>query len=174
MAYLTESRLREAYRRSSQSIESMHKSFSAGRKPDATVFLSHSHLDRDLIIGFIQEMKEIGLYVYVDWNDGSMPDHTNRETADKIKKRIIKTDLFMVFATENAMKSRWVPWEIGVADQAKPEKIFVIPVSKDGYGFSGNEYLQLYKRVEIAEGGSLAAFKPGLQRGRLLESVIGG
>jgi hypothetical protein len=175
MAYLTESRLRNAYRRSMRSIESSHKAFSARSIPDASIFLSHSHLDQDLIKGFIQELDEIGISVYVDWNDNEMPDHTNRKTAEKIKQRIVQNDLFMIFATENAMRSRWVPWEIGVADQAKQyEKIFVIPISKDGTKYSGNEYLQLYNKIIISDENTLAAFKPRLQEGILLKSVIGG
>jgi hypothetical protein len=153
----------------------MHKSFSANRNPDATIFLSHSHLDKELIKGFIQELKDLGIYVYVDWNDGEMPDHTNRKTALKIKERIKQNDLFMIFATENAMESRWVPWEIGVADQAKSyNKIFVIPIIRDGIGYSGNEYLQLYNNIILSDDNDLAAFKPNQERGILFESVIKG
>jgi len=174
MAYLTESMLLNSYRRSAQSITSMHKSFSANISHDTTIFLSHSHLDKVLIIGFIQELKESGINVYVDWNDSEIPDRTNRTTAIRIKERIKQNDLFMIFATENALKSRWVPWEIGVADQAKPyDKIFVIPIMRDGTGYSGNEYLQLYNKIIISDNtNKLATFKPRQEKGILFESVI--
>jgi hypothetical protein len=173
MAYLTESRLLNAYGRSTQSLFSIRKSFSANKLPDATIFLSHCHLDKELIIGFIQELKELGIFVYVDWNDGEMPDYTNRKTTLKIKERIKQNDLFMIFATENAMISRWVPWEIGVADQAKSyNKIFVIPIKRDGVWYSGNEYLQLYNNIILSDDNDLAAFKPRQEEGILFESVI--
>jgi len=173
MAYLTESMLLNSYRRSTQSITSMHKSFSANIPPDATIFLSHSHLDKVLIIGFIQELEESGINVYVDWNDIEIPDRTNRTTAIRIKERIKQNDLFMIFATENALKSRWVPWEIGVADQAKPyNKIFVIPVIRDNIEYSGNEYLQLYNEISISDTNYFAAFNPKQTKGILLKSVI--
>jgi hypothetical protein len=173
MAYLTESRLRNYYRQSSQFLSTMNESFSGIVPPEATIFLSHSHLDRELIMGFIQEVEELGIYVYVDWNDGEMPDRTDRDTALRIKERIKQNDLFMVFATENALNSRWVPWEIGVADQAKLyDKIFVIPIIKDGTKYSGNEYLQLYNKIILSNDNDLAAFRPRQEKGILFESVI--
>jgi len=91
--------------------------------------------------------------VYVDWQDSDMPKATNRETAEKIKKQIAKNEFFLVLATNNALSSRWVPWEIGVADQVKAnhDKMGIIPVVDDSGQFKGNEYLQLYKRITLDE-----------------------
>jgi len=173
MPYLTESRLRNSYQRSirtTDSITSMHKSFS--RLNQTTIFLSHSHLDKELIKGFIRELAELKIYVYVDWNDDNMPDRTNRKTAEIIKKRILQNQLFIVFATENALKSRWVPWEIGIADQAKDiSQIFIMPIINYNI-FNGNEYLQLYNRIIISDDGSLAAFKPNNTSGYSLQHII--
>ena len=112
-----------------------------------TIFLSHSHHDRPLVEGLIRFFATQGVTIYVDWNDGTMPRVTNRETATRLKKRIETSALFMVLATQNAVDSKWVPWEVGVADQMKgEERITVIPVLDSSGRYPGAEYLQLYRR----------------------------
>jgi hypothetical protein len=47
------------------------------------------------------------------------------------------------------MTSKWVPWEIGVADQIKKiDKIAIVPFEDMDGKFHGNEYLQLYPRID--------------------------
>jgi hypothetical protein len=58
------------------------------------------------------------------------------------------------------MSSRWCPWEIGFADGKKAhDHIAIIPTS-DGQGhFYGNEYLNLYNKIDVAHNASgLALF----------------
>ncbi len=139
-----------------------------------TIFLSHSHHDRRIAKGIIRHLASFGITVYVDWNDSDMPRETSRETADKIKGRIAELNLFMVLATENALNSKWVPWEIGVADKTKGEKqVLIIPVADSSGQFKGSEYLRLYRRVVIADDGFSAVFVPGkFTEGRVLESYL--
>ena len=71
------------------------------------------------------------------------------------------------------MNSKWVPWETGVADQAKNnESIAVIPVNDSGGRFEGSEYLQLYRRIIIPDQGGLAIFKPSENKGPMLDYFI--
>src|SRR5689334_3333292 len=117
MAYFTEQQLEnfadspEMEKRASGHIL---ESFSAAR---LSIFLSHSHTDKKLVEGWIRNLAALGIDMYVDWNDSSMPRETNRETADKIKQRIAELDLFIVLATNAALDSKWVSWEIGIADK---------------------------------------------------------
>ena len=91
-------------------------------------FLCHSHSDAQYVKGFIQLLKEENIDVYVDWQDSSMPENTNRDTAVKIQQKIQEADYFFFLATPNSVKSRWCPWEIGYADGVKKyESIFIIP-----------------------------------------------
>jgi hypothetical protein len=121
---------------------------------DTTVFLSHSHQDKRIVKGLINYLAEQGIKVYVDWNDTSMPRVTSRETAEKIKGKIKENNLFWILATVSAMNSKWVPWEIGVADQSKQnDAIFIIPVSDPTGKFHGSEYLQLYRSIESTTNG---------------------
>ncbi|SSS38462.1 Uncharacterised protein [Acinetobacter baumannii] len=102
-----------------------------------------------------------------------MPDSPNRETAVKIQQKIQEADYFFFLATPNSVKSRWCPWEIGYADGVKEyESIFVIP-TQDRYGsYYGNEYLQLYQRIEESQQGPLAFWKPNTTTsGRYMSSL---
>ncbi|RMW23443.1 hypothetical protein ALO95_200453 [Pseudomonas syringae pv. antirrhini] len=128
-----------------------------------TAFLCHSHKDRTLVQGLIEVFREEGLHLYVDWMDSEMPPTTNGDTAKKIKNKIVEADLFLFLATPNSMVSRWCPWEIGYADGMKRnEQIFVIPTVENGTNF-GNEYVDIYRRIDEARGGGLAAWYPRRQ-----------
>lgn len=131
-----------------QFSESAYKALSKS-SAEATIFLSHSHKDKDLVEGFINYLaNSIKIKVYVDWQDSDMPTITNRETARRIKNKINEMAYFLVLATKNAMNSKWVPWEIGVADQIKSnDRIAIIPVADPEGKFHGNEYLQLYSHI---------------------------
>jgi hypothetical protein len=133
-----------------------------------TVFLCHSHLDKELVNGVVTLLKESGWRVYVDWADTSMPETPNRETASRIKQKIVDLDFFIFLATTNSTKSRWCPWEIGYADGRKPiDRILVLPTS-DTTGTYGNEYLQLYRRIDMYQQNILAVWQPGDNKNGIL------
>ena len=136
-----------------------------------TAFLSHSHKDAELAKGLQGFLQAQGWKVYIDWEDTSMPQQPNRETARKIKDRIKRLDWFLYLATANSASSRWCPWEVGYADGAKGiDRIVVIPTRDSAGRNYGNEYLDLYKRVTTADVGGLGVFGPN-NRGTLLENV---
>lgn len=152
--------LRSAASRKSRSYSTAANSQSARALGYKTAFLCHSHRDRTLVEGLIQLFKEEGLHLYVDWMDNEMPETTNGDTARQIKNRIRESDMFLFLATPNSLASRWCPWEIGFADGVKQhEKIMVIPTTENGK-FYGNEYVDIYRRIERANDGKLAAWYP--------------
>jgi len=154
MAYLTELALR-------QKAVTVTFSKAAAYEKQVTIFLSHSHRDRELAKGFIGVLASQGIRVYVDWNDTNMPRITNGDTARKIKKQIEQMKIFAVLATKNAMGSRWVPWEIGIADQKKGEpQVMIVPVADASGSYSGNEYMQLYRHFELDTAGKGRIVKP--------------
>jgi hypothetical protein len=71
--YLSESYLKQAAGRFASSAERKSMIQSHAKAASVTIFLSHSHLDRELVKGFIQILAEKRVSVYVDWNDSSMP-----------------------------------------------------------------------------------------------------
>lgn len=89
-----------------------------------------------------------------------MPETPDRQTAARIQRKIEQLGFFLFLATPNSMSSRWCPWEIGYADGVKPrDQIIVVPTSV-GATTHGNEYLQLYQRLDVADVGKLAVWEP--------------
>ena len=173
MAYFTERQL-ESFA-DAPNLENFANQYLTESRASAqlSIFLSHSHEDAKRAKGIIRHFASLGIEVYVDWNDSGMPRVTSRETAEKIKSRIDENRLFMVLATRNALNSKWVPWEIGVADKSKGEAaILIIPVADSSGNFSGSEYLQLYRRVVIADGGEDGVFEPGKTQGSALPNYF--
>jgi hypothetical protein len=162
MGYLTKTELRDFDKKPSAQFYKSEYSSLQFSTSQLSIFLSHSHEDVDLVEGLIAYLaKSYKAKIYVDWKDSSMPERTSRVTADIIKGKIELCQLFMVLATNNAIKSRWVPWEIGVADSKKtPDNIFIIPVEDTSTSYQGSEYLQLYNRIEPYGIETLGIFKP--------------
>jgi len=130
-----------------------------------TIFLCHSHEDKTLAEGFQNILANYGIKVYIDWQDSKLPESPNRETAGRIKEKIGDLDLFILLATNNSLSSRWCPWEIGIADSSKNyEDILIVPIVDYSGEFKGNEYLQLYKRIEIDSLDELLVIEPEFRK----------
>ena len=173
MAYLTEDQLRNYAGNLKYAHTTVANVKSTGLLAQVTIFLSHSSKDRVLAQGLVLFLASLGISVYVDWNDSDMPRVTNRETAEKLKIKIRDNRLFMILATRNALESKWVPWETGIADQCKGEgAMLLVPVADPSGRFDGSEYLQLYRHVESAAAGGFGVFPPGQTNGVLLENHV--
>lgn len=136
-----------------------------------TVFLCHSHHDELLVKGVIALLQESGWKVYVDWADASMPATPTRETAARIKQKIVDLNFFLFLATSNSMTSRWCPWEIGYADGKKQiDKILIFPTI-DGSEIHGNEYLQTYRRIDMSTAGKMGVWQPDKSDGVLIQDL---
>lgn len=116
-----------------------------------SIFLSHSHTDRAIVEQAKVFFQNLGISIYVDWADETMPEKTNGVTAQKIKNQIISiNDKFVLLATNNAIASKWCNWEVGIADPFKllNKKIALLPLADNSGTWNGNEYLQIYPRIE--------------------------
>ena len=142
----------------------------AVRQGAPTAFLSHSHKDAQLAKGLQVRLRQLGWDVYIDWEDSSMPDRPNSITADRIRRKIVQLDLFLFLATQNSMASRWCPWELGYADGKKMNRAILIVQTSDGRSTYGNEYLELYRYIDEAEGGGVGHFSKSGD-GRLLRGI---
>jgi len=113
-----------------------------------SVFLSHSHHDRDCVKDTVVFLRQMGVDVYVDWLDDSMPKDTSGETASLLKQKIEENDKFVFLATNKSIESKWCNWEIGFGDACKYiEKIALFPLKDDNSEWDGNEYLQIYPYI---------------------------
>lgn len=115
-----------------------------------SVFLSHSHHDKALIVQAKTFFENLGISIYVDWADETMPEKTNGITAQKIKRQIYKNDKFVLLATNSAITSKWCHWKVGIGDSYKlsSRKIALLPLAENSGTWNGSEYLQIYPRIE--------------------------
>lgn len=113
---------------------------------EVSIFLSHKHTDKQILENVIAMLNDLGVYVYVDWNDYGMPSTTSGYTASRIKQKIRECKKFILLATEAAIASKWCNWELGYGDAQKyPNNIAIMPITeKRGDFFSGSEYLKIY------------------------------
>ncbi|MBN8816529.1 MAG: toll/interleukin-1 receptor domain-containing protein [Sphingomonas sp.] len=126
---------------------SLRKSM-ASRSLAGSTFLSHSSKDEDLVIGATKVLENHGATVYVDEIDPAMPPYTSEKTANLLKRRIAQTQRFVLLASPNSKESKWVPWELGIADGEKGlERIALFPASDSSDGWANWEYLGLYRRI---------------------------
>ena len=120
MKYYTYSKIKD---RTGNRIRKVFENIGKSKRNRLTIFLSHSHKDKDkdIIVQVAEFLLEENddIYLYVDWNDSSMPIVTSSKTAKEIKSRIEEFDKFIVLLTENSKESKWVPWELGYADGKK-------------------------------------------------------
>ncbi len=113
-------------------------------------FLSHSSKDIEILPGVINILKNHGAVVYIDEVDPNMPPYTSHETARLLKERINNSKRFVLLTSENSKDSRWVPWELGLADGYKSmNRIALFPSSDSMYvdKWSSWEYLGLYLKI---------------------------
>ena len=161
MPYFTEGQLRgyaSTYSMNESANRYLNKSLSS---TSTNIFLSHSHKDKELAKGLKNYLGSLGISLYIDWEDTDMPQPPDKETAASLKKRINSTEYFLMLCTENALQSRWVPWEVGIADMQKASgKILIAPVADSLGRFNGSEYLQLYRRIIINTAGGADVFNP--------------
>ena len=114
-----------------------------------TIFLSHSHVDQDLVVFaqllFMKERAE----TYIDHKDPDMPQVTSPQTARQLKAKIRDNHKFVMLATQRSLSSAWVPWELGYADGAKSwHGLAVLLVQEYSGEWEGSEYIGLYPQIQ--------------------------
>jgi hypothetical protein len=118
----------------------------------SSIFLSHSHVDAAQVENAVVFLRKMGVSVYVDWMDDSMPARTSGETARMLKDKIRQNDKFIFLATNNSINSKWCNWEIGYADAFKYlNKIALFPLADDNGSWQGSEYLQIYPYIKESD-----------------------
>ena len=113
-------------------------------------FLSHSHKDHEFLPGVISILEAHGGRVYVDDLDTSLPNVTSPATAAILKKRIAQHKKFVAFVTNHTKDSRWVPWELGLADGLRTHRntaVFPATTSPASASWAEVEYYGLYDKI---------------------------
>jgi hypothetical protein len=155
MALFTESELlsaknnyRDYFEKSASTIILEERSLPITQSFD--IFLSHSYLDKNVILGLNAELEKMGYSVYVDWIADDELDRrkVTKETADIIRKRMKNSNCLFFATSVNSQSSKWMPWECGYFDGLKG-KVAVLPVAKTNQSYyNGQEYLGLYPYID--------------------------
>lgn len=113
------------------------------------VFLSHSSLDKRLVLTLVRLFNEAGYSVYVDWIADTQLDrnNVNKYTAQVLRNRMKSSKGLSYVATNNATNSKWCPWELGYFDGKKNSRCCILPIMESQM-FNGQEYLGLYPYIE--------------------------
>lgn len=114
------------------------------------VFLSHSSKDKDILPSVINFLSKYNVNVYIDKSDDELPKKPSSETGDVIKSRIQEAKKFIVLVSQNSKDSKWIPWELGIADEKKKiENVALLPCiqSTSLSDWPEQEYLGLYPRI---------------------------
>lgn len=115
------------------------------------IFLSHSYLDQNIVLGLKGYLEESGLSVYIDWIDDNQleRDSVNEKTAETLRKRMKQCESLLFATSSNSSTSKWMPWECGYFDGING-KIAILPISNsDESSFEGQEYLGLYPYIDV-------------------------
>ena len=155
MSLFTSSYLRGVYNKNIVSLNESFRTrnFSASVNSTFDIFLSHSFLDREDVLGLYTELKNRGFSVYVDWIIDPQLDRNNvtKESSELLRSRMRASKTLLLAISHNASVSKWMPWELGYVD-GKTGFCAIAPISKDNQyrsSYRGVEYLSLYPYVDI-------------------------
>ena len=115
-----------------------------------TVFLAHSSKDALYLPAVISVLENHGGKVYVDKGDQRLPAKPSRQTAEILRSTVQECRRFVAFVTTNSKDSRWIPWELGLADGEKGHSpVAIFPAATHDYeqSWAEQEYLGLYRRI---------------------------
>jgi hypothetical protein len=115
-----------------------------------TVFLSHSSKDHDYVADVIDLLAQFGATTYVDDGDKRLPITPSHATAEILKDAVKSCPRFIVLVSPNSYASKWIPWELGLADGYKgvpPVAIMPIAATSEEGNWAKQEYLGLYPRI---------------------------
>ena len=114
------------------------------------VFLSYNICDLNVVKGIFYYLSKKGLKVYLDCivDPNLKRSSTDKETASRLKARLMKSKSLLYAQSPNAGHSNWMPWELGIVD-GNTGKCYIMPVTKDATKLTPRrEYLLLYPYVK--------------------------
>lgn len=155
MSYLTyESLSANSQRYDSRRIINENNSVIYAKHKMIKVFLSHKH---DEPISLINQVRgfflSLNAELYIDWLDKDMPNVVGPVTANHLKNTINAMSKFIVLATPKSIESIWIPWELGLADQAKGlDHIAILPILHSGDDWRQREYYRIYSEIRNENG----------------------
>lgn len=126
------------------------------------LFLSHSLSDLGPAKAAVNLLEKHGAEVYLDVEDVSIRNSaTSKDIASRLRTAIRHCKRLVVIVTENTQTSRWIPWEMGIADVEFGEsRVALLPAKASASAselWVQQEYFDLYARIEPRAGTAYAA-----------------
>lgn len=147
MAFVTDEQLRIRSNRIDAGFEKLAKSLL-----QKDLFLSHSKLDSSLIPGALDLLSKRGASVYVDVTDPEISSLSMAGKVDRVKDAIRQCKKLVILFTKNSESSRWIPWELGLAEGIHGVKqVATFPVGLNGIDeeakWGKQEYFASYPQI---------------------------
>jgi hypothetical protein len=117
-----------------------------------SMFLSHKTQDDNLVAGAVLVLEENGGSVYVDHKDPLLAGSQGVAVAAHLRMTIGWCAKLVMLATPLSAHSKWIPWELGIADGQKRDRnvaLFPVSTSSTDMGWAEQEYLGLYQRIAL-------------------------
>ncbi len=130
------------------------------------VFISHQRNDKEVAKKIADYILKSGVDIYFDEYDSSINRDDPQSVVNAIKTSIQRSTHMLCILSQNALQSKWIPWEIGYGyDRLQVAGITVKEISKAGLP----EYLQIVPVIRGTK--SLNTYLANLI-GRMEESLI--
>jgi hypothetical protein len=113
------------------------------------LFLSHSLADLPHLKYAVDLLEQNGARVYIDVKDASVANVSAADAAKRLRSAIRETRRLVVLVTENTHTSRWIPWEMGLADAVTSvgaDRIALLPLRSSSSAselWAKQEYFEL-------------------------------
>ena len=120
------------------------------------IFLSHSDMDKEIVLGVLKVLSRMRYSVYVDWlyratNVDTTIGAITPTTVINLKYHMRKCDRMVYIHSDASSVSKWCPWELGYFDAMRHPKqeIYIFPLVDYTGVFRGQEYLALYREAYL-------------------------
>lgn len=116
------------------------------------LFLSYSHKDAAHVRPALGLLEQHGANVYVDLQDGGIKGLAGSDIAARLRQTVRRCRRLVVIVSDQTGSSRWIPWEMGLADGiAGSDHVALLPL-RPGPSAStlwlNQKYFDLYARIE--------------------------
>lgn len=82
-------------------------------KTDNCVFISHQQKDKEAARDIANYINKSGVDIYFDEYDNSIDRNNPQSVVNAIKTGVRRSTYMLCVLSNNALKSHWMPWEIG-------------------------------------------------------------
>lgn len=107
------------------------------------IFISHQKDDATACRILAKFLMDVGIDIYFDEFDKSIDRNNPWSVVNSIRQGLNNSTHTLVVLSNNALKSKWMPWEVGYSYVERPNKIYAITLSELAYSSDLPEFFQI-------------------------------